>query len=74
MKHIFIVNPVAGGRDSSESIRAQALSAFSQSGDSFELYRTVGPHDAEEAVRRIAEKRIAHARGAVVPFRAPCIE
>ena len=55
MKHIFIVNPVAGGRDSSESIRAQALSAFSQSVDSFELHRTVGPHDAEEAVRRIAE-------------------
>ena len=55
MKHIFIVNPIAGGKDCSESIRAQALSAFSQSDDSFAFHRTVGPHDAEESVRRIAE-------------------
>ena len=55
MKHIFIVNPVAGGKDSTEAIQAMALSAFSQSDESFELIRTAGPHDAEEIVRRIAE-------------------
>ncbi|MBQ3372640.1 MAG: diacylglycerol kinase family lipid kinase [Oscillospiraceae bacterium] len=55
MKHFFIVNPVAGGKDSTEVIRAMALSAFSQSDESFELICTTGPHDAEETVRRIAE-------------------
>ena len=55
MKYVFIVNPVAGGKDSTEAIQAMALSAFSQSDESFELIRTAGPHDAEEIVRLIAE-------------------
>lgn len=55
MKHLFIVNPIAGGKDSTDRINGLALSAFAQSGDSFELYRTLGPHDAEAKVRQVAE-------------------
>ena len=55
MKHVFIVNPIAGGKDSSGLIRGLALSAFAQSDEPFELYRTSAPHDAEEKVRQIAE-------------------
>ena len=55
MEHLFIVNPVAGGKDNTDRIYALALSAFAQSKESFELYRTVGPHDAEAKVRQIAE-------------------
>ena len=55
MKHYFIVNPVAGGPDSTETILSQAMSAFSEWDDSFELYTTSAPLDATKKVRSIAQ-------------------
>ena len=55
MKHLFIVNPIAGGKDSTEIIEALACSAFSQRKEPYEVYRTKEPHDAEETVRRMAQ-------------------
>ena len=55
MKHLFIVNPKAGGRDMSEDIRALAEMAFSSNPEGFELYTTKAPGDATEEVRRRAE-------------------
>ena len=55
MNHLFIVNPIAGGRDQTEHIYAQALSAFSARPDSFEIYTTVAPLDATNKVRQLAE-------------------
>ena len=50
MKHLFIVNPVAGGRDRSRSIREQAAALFGA--DAFyEVYTTTGPGDAERKIR-----------------------
>ena len=46
MKHIFVVNPCAGGRDRSGDIRA-ALSAL---GADAEIYCTAGPRDATRFV------------------------
>lgn len=54
MKHLFIVNPIAGGKDSTETIEAYVRSAFAQCKEPYEVYRTTGPHDAEETVRRTA--------------------
>lgn len=56
MKHLFIVNPKAGGVDRSEEIRKAALEALSSfPEDTVEAYATKGPHDATEEVRRRAE-------------------
>ena len=46
MKHIFVVNPCAGGRDRSGDIRS-ALSAL---GSDAEIYNTLGPRDATRFV------------------------
>jgi YegS/Rv2252/BmrU family lipid kinase len=55
MKHLFIVNPKAGGRDMSEDIRALAENAFKSNSDKYEIYTTKAPGDATEEVRRRAE-------------------
>ena len=55
MKHLFIVNPKAGGRDMSEDIRALAENAFKSNPDKYEIYTTKAPGDATEEVRRRAE-------------------
>ena len=46
MKHLFIVNPVAGGRDRTGEIAAQTARAFAERGGSFEVYTTTAPMDA----------------------------
>ncbi len=46
MKHLFIVNPVAGGRDRTGEIAAQTAQAFAERGGSFEVYTTTAPMDA----------------------------
>ena len=52
MKHLFIVNPVAGGSDKSAEICARADAAFQDREDSFEIYVTRAPMDAVEKIRR----------------------
>lgn len=46
MKHLFIVNPVAGGKDSTEAVSAQVAQAFSGREGDFEIYTTTAPMDA----------------------------
>lgn len=46
MKHLFIVNPVAGGKDSTEEVSAKVGQAFSCREGDFEIYTTKAPMDA----------------------------
>jgi diacylglycerol kinase (ATP) len=54
MRHLFIVNPVAGGRDKSEEIRNQVSNAFASRRGEYEIYVTQAPLDACEKIRRAA--------------------
>lgn len=62
MKHIFVVNPCAGGHDRSGAVRA-ALSAL---GADAEIYSTRGPRDAT----RFVASRVAEGGGEVLRFYA----
>lgn len=46
MKHLFIVNPVAGGKDRHEYVAEQAHLALEGSADAYEVYITTAPMDA----------------------------
>ena len=46
MKHLFIVNPVAGGKDRREYVAEQARRALEGSEDAYEVYVTTAPMDA----------------------------
>ncbi|MGE4353132.1 MAG: diacylglycerol kinase family protein [Oscillospiraceae bacterium] len=50
MKHLFIVNPIAGGRDKTPEIQEAVVHIFASGGD-FEVYTTRAPMDGEEKVR-----------------------
>lgn len=52
MKHLFIVNPKAGGSDRTAEVRSIAQSVLQ---DKFEIYVTGAPLDATEEVRRRGE-------------------
>lgn len=54
MRHLFIINPVAGGRDRTEEIAGKVALAFSGRSDDFEVYVTSRPFDAEEKIKRDA--------------------
>ena len=56
MKHLFIVNPKAGGRDHTVEISARVKEAFLYRDDEYEIYVTKAPMDATEKVRLEAEK------------------
>lgn len=56
MKHLFIVNPVAGGRDKTPQVRAAVEAAFRERQEDCEIYVTTAPMDAAEKIRREAEK------------------
>ena len=53
MKHLFIVNPAAGGKDRSEEVRQKVAAAFQTREGEFEIYVTKAPMDA---VRKIREE------------------
>ena len=55
-KHLFIVNPAAGGHDATEEVRAKAEAAFASRGDEYEIYVTKWPMDAPAKIRAEAEK------------------
>ena len=44
MKHLFIVNPVAGGRDRTDDVTAAAQAVLGPAGLEFEVYRTKAPN------------------------------
>ncbi len=56
MKHLFIVNPTAGGKDKTEFVRAAAEEALKGSRDEFEIYVTKARMDAPEKIREEAAK------------------
>ena len=52
MKHLFIVNPAAGGVDKTDEVRARVVSAFAQRPDEqVEIYVTKAPQDATAKIR-----------------------
>ena len=53
MKHLFIVNPTAGGKDKTEEVRAKVQAAFAKREGSYEIYVTKAPMDA---ARKIEEE------------------
>ena len=55
MKHLFIVNPAAGGTDRTEEIKALAQKSFETREDDFEVYTTKAPGDATDEVIRRAD-------------------
>ena len=55
MKHLFIVNPVAGGSDKTDTVRAQAQKALRGKTDDWEVYVTKAPMDAAEKIRNEAK-------------------
>lgn len=64
MKHLFIVNPVAGGRDHSEEIREKAAKLFAGSNEEYEIYVTRGPMDAAKKIKEEAANGLPlHAYG-----------
>ncbi len=55
MKHLFIVNPVAGGSDKTAQVRALAARAFERREEDYEVYVTRAPMDATRKIREEAE-------------------
>jgi YegS/Rv2252/BmrU family lipid kinase len=55
MKHLFIVNPVAGGTDKTEFVAAKVAECFSGKEGSFEIYTTRAPMDACDKILHEAE-------------------
>ena len=51
MKHLFIVNPAAGGKDCTEAVRGKVEAAFRTREDPYEIYVTKAPMDAQEKIR-----------------------
>ena len=56
MKHLFVVNPAAGGKDKSSAVSRAVRAAFENREGEYEVYVTRGPMDAAEKVRRDAEE------------------
>ena len=54
MKHLFIVNPTAGGKDKTEEVRTKVEAAFAKRKDCFELYVTRAPMDATRKIQEEA--------------------
>ena len=51
MKHLFIVNPTAGGHDATNEVTAKVQAAFQNRSDPYEIYVTTGPRDATRKIR-----------------------
>lgn len=59
MKHLFIVNPTAGGRDHTEEVRAKVEAAFARHKGEYEIYVTRAPMDAPGKIIQEAKKAAA---------------
>ena len=51
LKHLFIVNPAAGGRDKTEYVRSLAAPLMARLGQEYEVYTTLAPMDACDKIR-----------------------
>lgn len=56
MKHLFIVNPIAGGRDATGIVTEKVSKAFEHRSDSYEIYVTKCAMDAPVKIREEAAK------------------
>ena len=56
MKHLFIVNPKAGGKDKSIVVSRAVRAAFENRTDEYEVYVTKGPMDAPVKIRAEAAR------------------
>lgn len=54
MKHLFIVNPKAGGKDKTEFVREKAAECFAGRDVEYEVYATKAPMDARDEIVRQA--------------------
>lgn len=54
MEHLFIVNPIAGGRNATPEIRKKVEAAFASRSDTYEIYVTKAPMDATSKIREAA--------------------
>lgn len=54
MKHLFVVNPKAGGKDKTEYVREKAAECFDGREAEYEVYTTKAPLDARDEVVRQA--------------------
>ena len=61
MKHLFIVNPKAGGKDKSIAVSRAVRAAFENRQGEYEFYVTKGPMDAIQKIREEASNK-AHLR------------
>ena len=59
MKHLFIVNPKAGGRDRTALVSGRAGAYFARKPVSYEVYRTRAPMDAVDKIKREAARNDA---------------
>ena len=53
-KHLFIVNPTAGGKDKSIAVQREVRAAFQDRHEPYEVYVTRAPMDAPDKIRREA--------------------
>ena len=51
MKHLFIVNPAAGGHDATDEVSARVKASFQGRSEPYEIYVTCGPRDATRKIR-----------------------
>ena len=51
MKHLFIVNPTAGGKDKSITVSRAVRAAFENRGGEYEVYITKAPMDAADKIQ-----------------------
>lgn len=54
MKHLFIVNPTAGGKDRTGEVREKVEKTFSGRNEDVEIYVTSAPMDAPEKIKQEA--------------------
>lgn len=58
MKHLFIVNPKAGGKDKSIAVSRAVRAAFENRQGEYEIYVTKGPMDAVQKIRGEASNEV----------------
>lgn len=56
MKHLFVVNPVAGGHDKTAEVQTRVRAAFRTREGEYEVYVTKAPMDAAAKIRREAAR------------------
>lgn len=56
MKHYFVINPIAGRKDSSETLEVKIKDIFTDINEPYELYITQKPSDATSFIKKISNE------------------